>query len=252
MSRRLVLPVIAAAGGAVLVLMLYSLLGPLSGGSGTPARQPDSTGSGTASGVTTIARRAELDLDVYLDLWERSRLGVYVASGRERRWSEEDGEESVLGDVGYHHARDGDHALVVVGSTALFTEDGVTRTCEQMDQGQGVPPQLFCDQGSPAVSAAAERRSLEAELVGRYRLFEGTEPGCVELVGQGPVLFGRIGQSMVSCFDPATGALVREASYSGARRRVLTVSSVEPVPDVADFDPASVVPAVAATTQRGG
>jgi hypothetical protein len=115
----------------------------------------------------------------------------------------------------------------------------------------GVPPQLLCDEGSAAPTVAEERRFLEAELVGRYRLYESAEEGCVELVGQGPVVFGRFGQSMIACFDVATGALVREESFQGDRRRRLIVTEIDPGPDEAAFDPWAVAASVAAAGGDG-
>ena len=236
MTRRVVVLALGAllVAGAAIALVGLALSGPDNAESDVASAEPE-------PGPV----RPEVGADGYLDLWEQSRTGTYVARGIERRWSGAPGDETLLAQVGYHHARAGDRVLVVVGGDSTITEAGVTRLCQMLDNA-GAGLELYCDQGIPSPSVADERAALRAEIDRRYVVVEHPEPGCVEFIGEGPVTAGRFGQSAVVCFDPATGALTREEVFQGDRRRELVIQQVELRPTDLDLDPMVVAPLVLA------
>lgn len=187
--------------------------------------------SSDASGAGTADARNVVPLDDFLDRWEASVSGTYVAVGTVTRTAGTGDERNVEESLRFRQARREDRALDQLGDTAVVISAGEQRDC-QIFAGD----EVACASPVSAVTPNEERALVASELA-EYVVYEHTDPGCLELIARLPSNFGRWGQSSVVCFDAATSAVRLIETFRGDRQTVRVAESISGDPSPADLEP---------------
>ncbi len=224
------LPVLGALiAGVAIVGLVLSLVSGRTG--------PPSLGVAPSSTHGTNVTLAERPLDDFLDRWERSLVGPYVATGTLTRIRGRGADAVVEDSVGFRLARRDDRELDQLGSFAIVTAAGRQRDCQIDDTASaGSPERVLCSAPVPEGTNRQERDLLARELAD-YQVFETDDPDCLELIAVGPSNFGRWGQSSMVCFDPATHAVRLMETFRGDDRSVRVVETLSDSPSDTDLEP---------------
>jgi hypothetical protein len=221
---------VAVAAGAVMALGLGWVLGAFDADDGRSDATPTQELSGDSGGEQP-SPRAELGLAEFLDRWDASLVGPYVASGTLTRTRGVTGAPTVEESADFRMARRDGRVLDQLGELAVVTSEGMQRDCQIFGPGE-----VACTEPIAAPTPVEERASLEQELA-NYLVYEHADASCLELVARGPSNFGRWGQSSVVCFDEATGAVARIETFRGDRRSIRVATAVSIDPSQEDLEP---------------
>ena len=170
--------------------------------------------------TSTLPSRDVVAPSVFLDAWERSRVGPYVVVGTLER---NQGESVQVMEV--RHARQDGRSLEQTGNNAIVAQDGGLMDCERFDTGE-----ILCAEPTVAPSPRQERGAMETLFVGPdegdYQIFSGDRADCYWIVARQPTTSGTFGQSSEFCFDQQTGAVVSYTIATGGSTTTFEATEV--------------------------
>jgi hypothetical protein len=201
-------------------------------------------------GVVVVASLGRADLDrstspaeaaaAFVEAWERSRTGTFVASGTVERRSEVTGAALTSEDVVAQRPPARLHRQQ--GGVDGRVDDRLLLCAASPTEGDDGAP---CQLGPPGGPTYAE--SVDEEVVGLRSLLEGPTPvyevrvepeGCFALEQLRPEPRAPFGVSARFCFDDATGAPTRRrVAFEGGITETLVVTQVRSDVTDADLEP---------------
>ncbi len=223
MRQRDIQVALAFTVGAAAVLLVWWIFRP------APSSEPSETAASVVT--TTIPLREQAALQPFLDAFEASRTGTYKIDGR-LEITEPGVEAGSSLDV--THVRRGRDAIEITGTSQLVTVDGRQQSCEVLPGAETV-----CGAITDAAPVAETVAALAALFEGDepdYLLYDD-EPNCWQLVATSspaPTLWG---QSTTICFDPETGAIVRQITSATNGVRTFVANTITAEVDDADLAP---------------